>query len=590
MTNALIARLAAAKTDEERSWIVTENLLNSLSPDLASAAWAVAIPHWFDAEMLAALRPELKEQATQLYDKLQTLSFVQEFQERGHNIHELTRNLMLDYLWRTDRKEFCLLSQRSADYFLSSNDSVNQIERLYHLVVTDADKGVDELSDVAQEWQNNFRRAELESLLDVLSEQVTSNRVTTPVRAEICYWKGQAKFRFYLAAEALENYEQALGLFREIGDRLGEANTLRAVGDVLQFKKRSDEALENYQQALGLYREIGDRLGEAYTLKAVGDVLQFQDRGDEALENYEQALGLFREIGDRLGEANTLQAVGHVLQFKKRSDQALENYQQALGLYREIGDRLGEANTLRAVGHVLQFQDRRDQALENYQQALGLYREIGDRLGEAYTLQAVGEVLQFQDRRDQALENYQQALGLFREIGSRLGEANTLQAVGDVLQFQDRRDEALENYEQALRLYREVGARLGEANVLQGYGNLQEDFSQALEYYQSAQKLYVQIGDKYSQSRNLLYFIANAQRELEQQEEAVNSLTHGVVLAEEIGYEPFREFALQKIAEIRDSRENRIPAGQSILRKVRNLIGTLLTRGSLRGQDLGEEE
>jgi tetratricopeptide (TPR) repeat protein len=176
---------------------------------------------------------------------------------------------------------------------------------------------------------------------------------------------------------------------------------------------------------------------------------------------------------------------------------------------------------------------------------------MGARLGEANTLKAVGDVLQFQKPSDEALENYQQALGLYRDMGARLGEANTLVEVGDVLQFQDRRDEALENYQQALGLYRDIGDRLGEANVLQEYGNLQEDFSKALEYYQSAQALYVQIGDKYSQSRNLVFFIANAQLKLEQPEEAVNSLTHGGVLAEEIGYEPFREFALQKIAEIR---------------------------------------
>jgi hypothetical protein len=31
-----------------------------------------------------------------------------------------------------------------------------------------------------------------------------------------------------------------------------------------------------YQQALKIYQEIGARLGEANTLKAIGDVLQFQ--------------------------------------------------------------------------------------------------------------------------------------------------------------------------------------------------------------------------------------------------------------------------------------------------------------------------
>jgi predicted negative regulator of RcsB-dependent stress response len=33
-------------------------------------------------------------------------------------------------------------------------------------------------------------------------------------------------------------------------------------------------------------------LGEAYTLKAIGDVLQFLKRSSEALERYEQALAL----------------------------------------------------------------------------------------------------------------------------------------------------------------------------------------------------------------------------------------------------------------------------------------------------------
>ncbi|MGI2909066.1 tetratricopeptide repeat protein, partial [Tolypothrix sp. VBCCA 56010] len=155
--------------------------------------------------------------------------------------------------------------------------------------------------------------------------------------------------------QAEDCYQQALEFYREIGARLGEANTLKAIGDVLQFLKRSDEALSRYEAALQFYRETGSRLGEANTLIAIGDVLQFLDRRDEALSRYEAALQFYREIGDRLGEANTLIAIGHVLQFLKRSDEALSRYEAALQFYREIGDRLGEANTLIAIGHVLQF-------------------------------------------------------------------------------------------------------------------------------------------------------------------------------------------------------------------------------------------
>ncbi|MEL7359755.1 MAG: tetratricopeptide repeat protein, partial [Cyanobacteria bacterium J06560_6] len=90
-------------------------------------------------------------------------------------------------------------------------------------------------------------------------------------------------------------YERLVGQWQPTDDTEKDlfANTLKAQGDVLQFLDRRDEALENYEQALGIYRQVGARLGEANTLQAQGDVLQFLDRRDEALENYEQALGIY---------------------------------------------------------------------------------------------------------------------------------------------------------------------------------------------------------------------------------------------------------------------------------------------------------
>lgn len=45
-----------------------------------------------------------------------------------------------------------------------------------------------------------------------------------------------------------------LGLFRAVGDRQGEANTLKSIGDVQQYRKEMDAALASYDQALGQYR------------------------------------------------------------------------------------------------------------------------------------------------------------------------------------------------------------------------------------------------------------------------------------------------------------------------------------------------
>jgi tetratricopeptide (TPR) repeat protein len=303
MTNQFLTRLAAAQTEEERSWIVTETLLETLVPELASAVWAVAIPHWFNAPILAALRPELAAEAERLYTELQALSFVEVFPERGYNIHERTRKLMLSHLWQENAEKFRLLSARAAEYFARSSRPEDQIEWLYHLIVVDTKWEGSELWNLAQQWSNNFRRAELESLLKTLLEQVEANRVERPAKAEVCYWQGRAKFRFYQAAEALERYEAALGFYRDIGARLGEANTLKAIGDVLQFLKRSTEALERYEAALGFYRDIGARLGEANTLQAYG---QLQEDNTQALAYFQLAQELYSQIGDRYSQGRNL--------------------------------------------------------------------------------------------------------------------------------------------------------------------------------------------------------------------------------------------------------------------------------------------
>ena len=149
----------------------------------------------------------------------------------------------------------------------------------------------------------------------------------------------QPLIREYLQTRVLEDC-RAKGAVWE------EANTLKAIGDVLQFLDRRDEALERYDTALKLYEQVGDNLGKANTLRAIGDVLQFLDRRDEALERYDTALKLYEQVGANLGKANTLQAIGRMQQTLMQFEAALNNYQRALHLYQEIGDRWSEAITL----------------------------------------------------------------------------------------------------------------------------------------------------------------------------------------------------------------------------------------------------
>jgi tetratricopeptide (TPR) repeat protein len=146
--------------------------------------------------------------------------------------------------------------------------------------------------------------------------------------------------------------DAALTAYRAIDDRLGEANTRLALGDLYVRTDRLTEAEAAYDAALTAYRAIDDRLGEANTRQAMGDLYVRTARLPEAETAYEAALAACREIEYRLGEANTRQALGDLYVRTARLTEAEAAFEAALTAYRAIDDQLGEANTRSALGVV----------------------------------------------------------------------------------------------------------------------------------------------------------------------------------------------------------------------------------------------
>ena len=64
---------------------------------------------------------------------MQKLPCVEVFAGRGHNVHELTRNQLLDRLSENDLERFRDLSGKAATYFAKGDKPEIQIEWIYHL-------------------------------------------------------------------------------------------------------------------------------------------------------------------------------------------------------------------------------------------------------------------------------------------------------------------------------------------------------------------------------------------------------------------------------------------------------------------------
>ena len=101
--------------------------------------------------------------------------------------------------------------------------------------------------------------------------------------------------------EGLATLEEALAIYRELGDDRGEANVLWGMGNMRYFANDIDPGSEDMRLALEKFRKVGDRTMEAWTEHMLGGALLRRGRLDEAREALRSALRTFHEASDTAG-------------------------------------------------------------------------------------------------------------------------------------------------------------------------------------------------------------------------------------------------------------------------------------------------
>jgi tetratricopeptide (TPR) repeat protein len=93
-----------------------------------------------------------------------------------------------------------------------------------------------------------------------------------------------------------------LTLYKQTGDRMGENETLRYIGDVHCGMGNYQQALEAYQEVLRIRREIGQRALEGGALGDIGDIYLFLGLYEESLELHRRSLEINEEVNYKYGQ------------------------------------------------------------------------------------------------------------------------------------------------------------------------------------------------------------------------------------------------------------------------------------------------
>jgi len=251
-------------------------------------------------------------------------------------------------------------------------------------------------------------------------------------QAKALWLTGHHQARLGEYQRARQALRRARALFRELGDRPGEATARNELAHIDVAQGDYDEARAELTRVLALCRELGDRRGEAAARHELAHIDVEQGDYDEARVELTRVLALFRELGYRHGEAVTRHALAGIDVEQGSYDEARAELTRVLALRRELGDRHGEAATRHALAHIDVEQGDDDEARVELTRVLALFRELGDRRSEAIARHALARIDVAQGNDDEARVELTGALALFRELGDRASEAVALQHLAEL--------------------------------------------------------------------------------------------------------------------------------------------------------------
>ncbi len=193
-------------------------------------------------------------------------------------------------------------------------------------------------------WERREKLVEGRRLLQRIVEAI-------PPEPDTALW---AKLGTYLAVleafqgeheAAHERYLMLLDLYRDMGDRKGEASTLNALGVTARFGEREDEALSWFRQSLKLCREIGDHSEIAAAISNLAESeLKFGNTG-KAHALLDEAYEMFLQSEDLVPAAWCLNHLGDVARAEGDTAAAAAHYIHAEAIFERLGDTWGLARS-----------------------------------------------------------------------------------------------------------------------------------------------------------------------------------------------------------------------------------------------------
>ncbi len=209
-----------------------------------------------------------------------------------------------------------------------------------------------------------------------------------------------------------------------------KAEQLLAQGIEQLDANQFDAALQSFQLTLNIYRQSGNRFGEAVALNNLGVAYDYQGQYEEAIAFHRESMKIFWEIGNRpeIGASLNNQCIAH--RHQGEYQKAIALCHGAIGIFRNMANlpngnrstsRKRQAVALNNMGIAYEMLADYERAIGYFQEALITAKDNGDARGEVITLKNLEEAYSKLGQSERAKEFEQEALAISQKISEAVG-------------------------------------------------------------------------------------------------------------------------------------------------------------------------
>lgn len=310
------------------------------------------------------------------------------------------------------------------------------------------------------------------------AEAAARKALTLSVTSE--YKRGQAEAllalsdsqNYYDHPLALRTAQEALEVWRTVGDKQGLARTYSQIGRCYLAQNILGDSTDNYQEALRLWQELNILSEQAEALVMLG-FIEFR-KGDwqSCITLLTQAERLLDEKAEPFKMGQIAATLADCFNQSGLPEIALTHSQRALEYFRQTKNSHAIRRALWAVGSSYYLLGRYPEALTQFQDVL-VEIPPEDSLVAAQNYESLGRVYIALGDPAAALNHLRSALAIYASAGNPKESAQVIGLMGQAHEQQEQFGLARQNYQRALQMFTKLSDRLNEGAVYYALGRLE---------------------------------------------------------------------------------------------------------------------